>query len=208
MKSPLLTQEQTGTNRTLRTSNTIKASNATLDLHRHHSSSTIIWFFCSKDGRKYFEVNRHWNRQEEAKDSKSRSRRQSSSGQKEVCRNCQEKHRWKSAKEELTGRVVSRRRLVPLCEQGQTLHYSFPGARRPSGNRNQDREESPPRRRRYRPGVKALKEIRKYQRSTDLLISKLPFSRVVRLSFKGSLVTFACTDTVDLNRSGKSQWIW
>ncbi|KAF9534228.1 histone-fold-containing protein [Crepidotus variabilis] len=34
--------------------------------------------------------------------------------------------------------------------------------------------------RRYRPGTVALREIRKYQKSTDLLIQKLPFSRVVR----------------------------
>ncbi|CED85142.1 histone h3 [Phaffia rhodozyma] len=33
---------------------------------------------------------------------------------------------------------------------------------------------------RYRPGTVALREIRKYQRSTELLIQKLPFSRVVR----------------------------
>ncbi|XP_062904008.1 histone H3-like centromeric protein A [Mobula hypostoma] len=35
-------------------------------------------------------------------------------------------------------------------------------------------------RRRFRPGTRALKEIRQYQKSTNLLISKLPFSRVVR----------------------------
>ncbi|KAK2628415.1 hypothetical protein QTJ16_001518 [Diplocarpon rosae] len=34
--------------------------------------------------------------------------------------------------------------------------------------------------RRFRPGTKALKEIRQYQKSTDLLITKLPFSRLVR----------------------------
>ncbi len=34
--------------------------------------------------------------------------------------------------------------------------------------------------RRYRPGTKALMEIRKYQKSTDLLIRKLPFQRLVR----------------------------
>ena len=34
--------------------------------------------------------------------------------------------------------------------------------------------------RRYRPGVKALKEIRYFQRSTDLLLRKLPFARIVR----------------------------
>lgn len=34
--------------------------------------------------------------------------------------------------------------------------------------------------RRYRPGTVALKEIRKYQSSTDLLLLRLPFSRLVR----------------------------
>ncbi len=33
---------------------------------------------------------------------------------------------------------------------------------------------------RYRPGTVALREIRKYQRSTDLLIRKMPFARLVR----------------------------
>lgn len=33
---------------------------------------------------------------------------------------------------------------------------------------------------RYRPGVLALREIRKFQKSTDLLIRKLPFERLVR----------------------------
>jgi hypothetical protein len=34
--------------------------------------------------------------------------------------------------------------------------------------------------RRYRPGERALREIRFYQRNTDLLIRKLPFARLVR----------------------------
>lgn len=33
---------------------------------------------------------------------------------------------------------------------------------------------------RFRPGVVALREIRKYQKSTDLFIRKLPFQRVAR----------------------------
>ncbi|KAI1074081.1 histone-fold-containing protein [Whalleya microplaca] len=37
-----------------------------------------------------------------------------------------------------------------------------------------------PRRRRYRPGTVALREIRKLQNSTDLLLRKLPFARLVR----------------------------
>ena len=33
---------------------------------------------------------------------------------------------------------------------------------------------------RYRPGTVALREIRQYQKSTELLIRKLPFARLVR----------------------------
>ena len=33
---------------------------------------------------------------------------------------------------------------------------------------------------RFRPGIVALREIRRFQKSTDLLIRKLPFSRLVR----------------------------
>lgn len=35
-------------------------------------------------------------------------------------------------------------------------------------------------RRRYRPGTVAIREIRRYQRSTELLIRKTPFQRLVR----------------------------
>jgi len=37
-----------------------------------------------------------------------------------------------------------------------------------------------PRIKRWRPGTVALREIRKYQKSTDLLIRKAPFQRLVR----------------------------
>ena len=43
---------------------------------------------------------------------------------------------------------------------------------------------------RYRPGTVALREIRRYQKSADLLIRKLPFQRFVReitQDFKGDL---------------------
>jgi len=41
-------------------------------------------------------------------------------------------------------------------------------------------DPTPHKPRRYKPGTVALREIRRYQRSTDLLILKLPFSRLVR----------------------------
>ena len=43
---------------------------------------------------------------------------------------------------------------------------------------------------RYRPGTVALREIRRYQKSTDLLICKLPFQQLVReitQDYKGDL---------------------
>ncbi|GJJ07557.1 hypothetical protein Clacol_001759 [Clathrus columnatus] len=47
---------------------------------------------------------------------------------------------------------------------------------------DEQEDQQPPqkRKKRFRPGTVALREIRKYQKSTDLLIRKLPFSRVVR----------------------------
>ena len=44
---------------------------------------------------------------------------------------------------------------------------------------------------RFRPGTVALREIRKYQKSTDLLIRKLPFSRVVS-GLRPSCPLFCC----------------
>lgn len=53
--------------------------------------------------------------------------------------------------------------------------------RRPAASgRARGRRTVTPARRRYRPGVKALREIRKFQRGTELLIKKLPFQRLVR----------------------------
>lgn len=41
-------------------------------------------------------------------------------------------------------------------------------------------EQPKPKSHRYRPGTVALKEIRRYQKGTDLLIRKKPFQRLVR----------------------------
>jgi histone H3-like centromeric protein A len=39
---------------------------------------------------------------------------------------------------------------------------------------------TPPRKKqRYKPGTVALREIRRYQKSTELLMAKLPFARLV-----------------------------
>jgi histone H3-like centromeric protein A len=60
---------------------------------------------------------------------------------------------------------------------GKTVSGASPTAG--GGRRGRDEEEGG-KKRRFRPGTVALREIRKYQKSTDLLIRKLPFARVVR----------------------------
>ena len=40
--------------------------------------------------------------------------------------------------------------------------------------------DKPKKQRRFKPGTVALRQIRQYQKSTDLLIAKLPFERLVR----------------------------
>merc|ERR1719508_172031 len=50
-----------------------------------------------------------------------------------------------------------------------------------ANNTSKSKPKSPAtNKRRYRPGTLALKEIRRYQKSCDLLIPKLPFSRLIR----------------------------
>ena len=44
---------------------------------------------------------------------------------------------------------------------------------------------------RYRPGTVALREIRRYQKSTELLIRKLPFLRLVREKAQDFKLIFA-----------------
>ena len=64
---------------------------------------------------------------------------------------------------------MNRKKLV----NAQRAKSSIPG----KVSQNKSVSEKP---RRYRPGVKALREIRKFQKSTHLLIPKMPFGRLVR----------------------------
>ncbi|KAF8917984.1 histone-fold-containing protein [Mucidula mucida] len=59
-------------------------------------------------------------------------------------------------------------------------------------------DEPPKKKHRFRPGTVALREIRKYQKSTDLLIRKLPFSRLVR--------EIALDLTTDVNDTYELRW--
>ncbi|KAJ5375463.1 Histone-fold [Penicillium concentricum] len=67
------------------------------------------------------------------------------------------------------GTPTKARKMKGVNKVAKTTANVQPGDPTPTG-----------RRRRYKPGTVALKEIRRYQRSYDLLIAKLPFSRLVR----------------------------
>lgn len=49
-----------------------------------------------------------------------------------------------------------------------------------AGKKAQPAEDSGKKPHRFRPGIVALREIRKFQKNTDLLIRRLPFQRLVR----------------------------
>ena len=58
-----------------------------------------------------------------------------------------------------------------------------PASKTPSSSRRKSStpvKKVPEVKRRYKPGERALKEIRAYQKSTEPLIRKLPFARLVR----------------------------
>lgn len=85
----------------------------------------------------------------------------------------------------------------------KTSMSDVPGLKSPKKARKSPKDGAPgeakPRRpHRFKPGTVALREIRRYQKSTELLVRKLPFQRLVRevaesvagktLRFQGSAV--------------------
>jgi len=76
------------------------------------------------------------------------------------------------------GKVATARKSTGGKPPGRRGDEGAPAPAGPRGGRHAGNEQR--KKHRYRPGTVALREIRKYQKSTDLLIQKLPFSRVVR----------------------------
>ena len=59
-------------------------------------------------------------------------------------------------------------------------HKPLPGWAKPPRKRGAGQSAAPKKPHRYRPGTVALREIRRFQKSTELLIRRLPFQRLVR----------------------------
>ena len=68
---------------------------------------------------------------------------------------------------------------VPSDTAWLKAHGPLPGWAKPSWKRGAGQPAAPKKPCRYRPGTVALREIRRYQKSTELLIRRLPFQRLV-----------------------------
>jgi histone H3/H4 len=73
--------------------------------------------------------------------------------------------RTKQTARKSTGGKTLSKKLAAIKQPKNTIHPPGAGIKKPH---------------RYRPGTVALREIRQYQKSTNLLIRKLPFQRLVR----------------------------
>jgi len=69
------------------------------------------------------------------------------------------------------------KKSVPVTEKHSSRGKKGSGRVRPPGRAVRGGPKKP---RRLRPGTQALREIRRYQKSTELLIRRLPFQRLVR----------------------------
>ncbi len=68
------------------------------------------------------------------------------------------------------------RKMIPTVAQGK-VKIPQKAARKTAPSSELNGVKKP---RRFRPGTVALREIKKYQKSTELLIRKLPFQRLVK----------------------------
>ena len=75
-------------------------------------------------------------------------------------------------------RMVGGSKSPAARKQPQPRKISTPGSGSGARGGGGSGGANPPRR--YRPGEKALREIRFYQKNTELLIRRLPFARLVR----------------------------
>ena len=71
-------------------------------------------------------------------------------------------------------------RVSPVARKDKVSNKSKKNSSEKASVGGQSQVAKIKRRSKYRPGTSALREIRKYQRSTDLLIPALPFSRLVK----------------------------
>ncbi|XP_005751366.1 histone H3-like centromeric protein A isoform X2 [Pundamilia nyererei] len=77
------------------------------------------------------------------------------------------------------GKTPQRRPQVPAQRTSSVTSQRTSSVTSPSRSGVPGQPPVSPKKRKFRPGTRALKEIRKYQKSTDLLLRKAPFARLV-----------------------------
>lgn len=89
---------------------------------------------------------------------------------------------------------MGRTKIRPRARKVINAHHNFVGGKCPRKQIKPQKRSEPSggvkKPHRYRPGTVALREIRKYQKSTELFIRKRPFQRLVReiaLDYKNGL---------------------
>ena len=92
------------------------------------------------------------------------------------------------------GNMARTKRTARKDEVGKK--WSAFAKKQPRSQKGQAMMQQPPHR--YQPGMVTLREIRRYQKSTELLIHKLPFQHLVREILQGHSVGYRVTPAMML----------
>ena len=77
-------------------------------------------------------------------------------------------------------RTMARTKQVAIASSQKSRHGALEANKIKVEGEKKSKGEPKSKPHRYRPGTAALREIRRYQKSTELLIKKLPFQRLVK----------------------------
>jgi len=115
-----------------------------------------------------------------------RMKRKRASGSQVSTASLKDQDRPQQTARKSTAPPLERQMFIPEIQEAMARARAQPVAGKSPRDRSavndnlESNDKSKPRRKRFRPGTRALKEIRKYQKSHNLLIPSLPFSRLVR----------------------------
>jgi len=126
-----------------------------------------------------------------------RMKRKRASGSQVSTASLKDQDRPQQTAHKSTAPPLERQMFIPEIQEAMARARAQPVAGKSPRDRSavndnlESNDKSKPRRKRFRPGTRALKEIRKYQKSHNLLIPSLPFSRLVREVAQSTAVTTA-----------------
>jgi len=126
-----------------------------------------------------------------------RMKRKRASGSQVSTASLKDQDRPQQTARKSTAPPLERQIFIPEIQEAMARARAQPVAGKSPRDRSavndnlESNDKSKPRRKRFRPGTRALKEIRKYQKSHNLLIPFHPFSRLVREVAQSTASTMA-----------------